>query len=106
MKYNVIATYDNAEITVKTNDLEVAINELMARYDDDIPVDLIDGYTGEVLVSTNTEEPYATDEWNLILLGWLLRNACGKPAEADSTEGEGLPPMVAEALSEFVKSLF
>lgn len=106
MKYNVIATYDNAEITVKTNDLEVAINELMTRYDDDVPVDLIDGYTGEVLVSTNTEEPYATDEWNLILLGWLMRNAWGKPAEADSAEKEGLPPMVAEALSEFVESLF
>ena len=106
MKYNVIATYDNAEITVKTNDLEIAITELMERCNDDVPVDLIDGYTGEVLVSTNTEEPYATEEWSLILLGWLMCNEWGEPAEPAPAEEEGLPPMVTEALTEFAKSLF
>lgn len=77
MMYNVIANYDNAKVTVETNEVDVAITDFMNRVENGVAVDIVDGFTGEVLVYANhfdCEEPtYVTDEMSLMILDWLMR---------------------------------
>lgn len=71
--YNVSATYPNARVIVETNDVGIAIEEFFERVEDGAFVDIINGFTGEVLVHCveDPEQTFATDEWELMLLGWL-----------------------------------
>lgn len=73
--YHVIAKYDGCEIEVKTNSVETAICALVEHAEKDALVAVTDGYTGEILVVTNCENPYMTDEWSLMLLGWMMVSA-------------------------------
>lgn len=102
--YNVIAKYDNAEIIIRTNDLDTAIEEFFALVEDGVPVDVISGFTGEVFVSANRgENNWIVREWELMLLGWLVKNQYeeGIPIE----EKPDFPPLVRDALIEFAKSI-
>lgn len=74
MKYEVSVFYDNAEvITVKTNDPEIAIMELL-RFDvKGVHANVIDGYTGEVLAIVNHPEQFATPEFSLMVMGFLFK---------------------------------
>lgn len=82
MKYNVIANYDNAKVTVETYEVNVAIADFMNRVENGVAVDLVDGFTGEVLAYANhfdCEEPtYVTDEMSLMILGWLMAENWGE----------------------------
>ena len=71
--YNVIAIYDNCEIEVKTNSADVAICALMEHAEKGVPVYVTNGFTGEVLATANYDEPYITEEWSLMVLGWLMK---------------------------------
>jgi hypothetical protein len=104
MKYTVIAEYDNAEVTVKTNEINVALETLFSHQEEGAKVMLTDGFTGEIYVTANDGENYIVEEWSYLILGWLMQNAWGEeePAPAEET----LPPMIAEAITEFAKSLF
>ena len=106
MKYTIIAEYENAEVTVKTNEINVALETLFEHQEEGAKVTLTDGFTGEIYVTANDGENYIVEEWSYLILGWLMQNAWGEPAEPAPAEEEGLPPMVAEALAEFAKSLF
>lgn len=69
--YEVNGYYYDAEITVKTNDVSVAIQELYKFKEDALRADIIDGFTGEVLVAINDKElEYATELWQLVLIGY------------------------------------
>ena len=35
--------------------------------------DIISPITGEVLATANHDEPYITEEWSLMVLGWLMK---------------------------------
>ena len=72
--YNVIATYDDCEIEVKTNSTNTAICALMEHAENNVPVVVIDGFTGEAYVMINCENPWITEEWSLMILGWLVKN--------------------------------
>ena len=74
--YNVTATYDDYEIEVKTNSTDTAICAMMEHAKDNVPVVVVDGFTGEVYVMINCENPWITEEWNLMILGWLMKNVC------------------------------
>ena len=72
--YNITATYDDCEIEVKTNSADVAISALMEHAENGAPVMVLDGYTGEIHATANYEEPWITEEWSLMVLGWLMKN--------------------------------
>ena len=71
--YNIIATYGDCEIEVKTNSADTAICALMEHAENGAPVMVVDGFTGEIHASTNCEEPWITEEWSLMVLGWLMK---------------------------------
>jgi hypothetical protein len=103
--YNVNAKYENAEVEIRTNDLDTAIAEFFARVEDDVPVDIISGFTGEVFVSANNgENNWITPEWDLMLLGWLMKNQWGEGIIVEEEETD-IPPLVRDALIEFAKSI-
>ena len=77
MKYSVIATYDDCEIEVKTNSADTAICGLLEHAENGAAVDVVDNYTGEVYVTANKGEPYVTEEWSMMILGWLMLNSWG-----------------------------
>ncbi len=68
MKYAVIAEYSDAKVTVETNDVEVMFLEV-GQHQDCNHLCVCDGTTGEVLMHTG-DEPYCTDEFALMQLGW------------------------------------
>lgn len=75
--YNVTAIYDNCAISVITNSVDTAIRALLEHAENGCVVDVINNYTGEVLATANHDEPYITEEWSLMILGWLVQNNWG-----------------------------
>lgn len=74
MKYEVSVFYDDAEvITVKTNDPEIAIMELLRVDAKGVHAHVTDGYTGEVLAIVNHPEQFATPEFSLMVMGFLFK---------------------------------
>ena len=71
--YNIIANYNDCEIEVKTNSADVAICALLEHVENGAPVMVVDGFTGEIYAMTNCEEPWITEEWSLMVLGWLMK---------------------------------
>ena len=71
--YNVTATYDDCEIEVKTNSIDTAICAMMEHAENNVPVVVVDGFTGEAYVMINCEKPLVTEEWSLMILGWLVK---------------------------------
>ena len=71
--YNIIANYDDCEIEVKTNSADVAICALLEHAEKGAPVMVVDSFTGEIYAMTNCEEPWITEEWSLMVLGWLMK---------------------------------
>jgi hypothetical protein len=103
--YNVVAKYENAETEIRTNDLDTAIAEFFSRVEDGVPVDIISGFTGEVFVSANNDENnWISAEWDLMLLGWLMKNQWGEGITVEQNE-EPLPPLVRDALVDFIKAI-
>lgn len=73
--YNVIANYNDCEIEVKTNSADTAICALMEYAENGAHVMVVDGFTGEIYVMTNCDEPWVTEEWSMMILGWLMKTA-------------------------------
>lgn len=71
--YNVIAIYNDREIEVKTNSSDVAICALMEHAENGATVMVVDGFTGEIYAMTNCEDPWITEEWSMMVLGWLMK---------------------------------
>jgi hypothetical protein len=71
--YTVIAIYDDCRSSVETNDVNIAIRALFNFAADGAVVDVVSGCTGEVLASANYEENYITEEWKLMIAGWLIK---------------------------------
>lgn len=70
--YTVTAYYDNAQATIQTSDIEIAISTLMHHAEEGVRVEVTDNYTGELYVLVNVEEPLITTEWALMVNGWLM----------------------------------
>lgn len=73
MKYEVSVFYDDAEVTVKTNDPEIAILEMLRADAKGVHAHVTDGYTGEVLAIVNHPEQFATPEFSLMVMGFLFK---------------------------------
>lgn len=70
--YNItIHTEDNA-LTYSTNDVVDAIDAMLVS-DDTAPVEMVDGWTGELLMYRSADgEHYITDEMGLMVMGFIL----------------------------------
>jgi hypothetical protein len=73
--YSVIAHYENCVLTLQTVSAEQAIAFLFEHTEAGAEVDILDNYTGEVLVSNSLTNTYITEEWTLMILGWMTQNA-------------------------------
>lgn len=71
-KYVVESFYDDAKVTVETNDPEVAVLEMIQRDMDGVHAHCVDGLTGEILALVNHPEQFATPEFSLMTLGVLM----------------------------------
>jgi hypothetical protein len=71
--YNVVAIYDDCEIEVKTNSADTAICALLEHTENGVPVHVMNGCTGEILVCTDPEDYWVTEEWSLMIIGWLMK---------------------------------
>ena len=74
VKYVVESFYDDAKVTVETNDPEVAVLEMIQRDMEGVHAHALDGFTGEVLAIVNNPsgENYSTQEFALMTLGVLM----------------------------------
>lgn len=80
VKYVVESFYDDAKVTVETNDPEVAILEMIQRDMASVHAHVLDGLTGEVLAIVNNPEGenYTTPEFALMTLGVLMAQMWGE----------------------------
>ena len=72
--YSVTAIYDNCVSNLQTNSADTAIRTMLTHAEAGAVVDVVNNYTGEVLATANHDEPYITEEWSLMILGWLMQN--------------------------------
>ena len=73
--YQVNAKYKFEKIEIQTNSVERAIRFMLDSAEKGAVVVVTNGFTGEVLATANDEEPYITEEWSLMVLGWLMKTA-------------------------------
>ena len=71
-KYVVESFYDDAKVTVETNDPEVAVLEMMQRDMEGVHAHCVDGLTGEVLALVNHPGQFVQPEFALMTLGVLM----------------------------------
>jgi hypothetical protein len=65
------------EQEVRTNDPRIAIQTALDFAGTGCHVDVINGFTGEVLVCANHPEPYMQEDFNLMVLGYLMEKFWG-----------------------------
>lgn len=82
MKYVISVFYADAEVTVKTNDVEIALLELLRADMNGNHAHVCDGDTGEVLALVNHPDQFMTAEFSLMALGFLFK------MEQEATEQE------------------
>lgn len=99
MKYVISVFYADAEVTVKTNDPEIAILELLRADTNGNHAHVCDGDTGEVLALVNHPDQFATDEFSLMILGVLMKHLW----EQDE---EPIPEPEPEVEREIVPNIF
>jgi hypothetical protein len=80
MKYVVESFYDDAKVTVETNDPEVAVLEMVHRDLEEVHAHCYSGETGEVLAIINSPsgEDYSTPEFAMMTLGVLMAQMWGE----------------------------
>lgn len=99
MKYIISVFYDDAEITVKTNDSEIAIMEMLNADQRGVEAHVMDGETGELLALVNHPEQFATPEFSLMTLGYLAKQAWEEneeKAEEPEAEPESEPVFIPD----------
>lgn len=73
--YQVNAKYKSEKIEIQTNSVERAIGFMLDSAENGAVVVVTNGFTGEILATANDGEPYATEEWSLMVLGLLTKTA-------------------------------
>ena len=99
MKYVISVFYADAEVTVKTNDPEIAILELLRADMNGNHAHVCNGDTGEVLALVNHPDQFATDEFSLMILGVLMKHSW----EQDE---EPIPEPEPEVEREIIPTIF
>ena len=89
MKYVVESFYDDAKVTVETNDPEVAVLEMVHRDMEEVHAHCFSGETGEILAIINcpSGEDYSTPEFALMTLGVLMAHQMEQVEEPATEHG-------------------
>lgn len=75
--YTITAEYEDAVITVETNDVEVAILSLV-EHTNAVSTTVVDGFTDEVLAYSSIEfDSYFDPAFGLACLGYIAREMIG-----------------------------
>ena len=98
MKYVVESFYDDAKVTVETNDPEVAILEMVARDMDGVHAHCFSGETGEIFAIVNRpdSENYSTPEFAMMTLGVLMAHQWEEDEPEEVSGGEMVLALIAE----------
>lgn len=88
MKYIISVFYDDAEVTVKTNNSEIAIMEMLNADQLGVEAHVMDGETGELLALVNHPEQFATPEFSLMTLGYLAKQTWEEDGDKQEPEQE------------------
>jgi hypothetical protein len=98
MKYVVESFYDDAKVTVETNDPEVAVLEMISRDMDGVHAHVFSGETGEILgiVNCPSGENYTTPEFALMTLGVLMAHQWEEDEPEEVSGGEMVLALIAE----------
>lgn len=102
MKYVISVFYDDAEVDVKTNDVEIAILEMLKADKTGNHAHVCDGATGEVLAIVNNPdgERFCTEEFALMTLGFLFKMEQEVAEEEEEPEVEReIIPNIFEVMS-------
>ena len=93
MKYVISVFYDDAEVDVKTNDVEIAILEMLRADANGVHAHVTDGYTGEVLAIVNHPEQFATPEFSLMVMDFLFKmeQEAAEEEEAECVDCDPIP---------------
>ena len=71
--YYITANYNDAEVMVATDDIEIAILSFMEHSNATL-VTVSNGFTGEVLASASTDaDPYFEDGFGLACFGYIVK---------------------------------
>lgn len=78
-QYQYVMTWypDNSENIIKCNEPRLLLDILQTIASEGIHVEVIDGFTGELLCVQNHPEPYMQDEFGLMVLGYLMERVWG-----------------------------
>lgn len=76
-QYEVNVYSPEFESTYKTNDPRMTIELLLDYVGRGYHVEVINGFTGEVLCVQNHPEPYMQDDFGLMVLGRLMERVWG-----------------------------
>ena len=98
VKYVVESFYDDAKVTVETNDPEVAVLEMIHRDMEEVHAHVFSGETGEILgiVNCPSGENYTTPEFALMTLGVLMAHLWGEDEPEEVSGGEMVLALIAE----------
>ena len=101
MKYVISVFYDDAEVDVKTNDVEIAILEMLKADKTGNHAHVCDGATGEVLAIVNSPdgERYCTEEFSLMTLGFLFKMEQEAEEEEEPEVEREIIPSIFEVMS-------
>ena len=101
MKYVISVFYDDAEVDVKTNDVEIAILEMLRADKTGNHAHVCDGATGEVLALVNSPdgERYCTEEFALMTLGFLFKMEQEVEEEEEPEVEREIIPSIFEVMS-------
>ena len=101
MKYVISVFYDDAEVDVKTNDVEIAILEMLKADKTGNHAHVVDGFTGEVLALVNSPDGkrHCTEEFALMTLGFLFK------MEQEASEEEEEPEVEREIIPDIFEAM-
>jgi hypothetical protein len=99
--YNV-NIYAEDEVTLRTNDVHVALDSFLTHGAMGLHCDLLNGYTGEVLAIVNCPdcENHATDEIMLMIQGMVFEAMEGDLLTPEPAPQETVSDMVDHLLAE------
>jgi hypothetical protein len=75
--YTVNVYYGDRITSIRTNEVNLVCEELLSKAEEKVEFDLIDNFTGEILVDYTDGENYMTPEWSLIIVGYLALRTWG-----------------------------
>ena len=97
-QYNVTTHAFDEELTYRTNNPRRAIADFLDGAREGLHMNIVDGYTGEVLVIANHPEgeKHCTDEMSLMILGYLMAESWGEAEDEDEEDFVDVPAAIAE----------